>query len=371
MATPLKEYYSQLYYRQLAEDLKAVIPGFDPKIFLKKIYVADFEVKELKQRMRHTTHVIHEFLPDNFVLAWPLVSRVIDQRSLNGKGGGLADLIFPDYIEVYGIDHLKIALQAIEKTTQYISCEFAIRPFLLRYEKETMQQMLKWSKHKSHHVRRFASEACRPRLPWGLAAPSLKRDPSAVLAVLENLKADPSEWVRKSVANNLNDIAKDHPSIVLDIAKKWSGVSKETDAIIKHGSRTLLKSGHAEILKHYGLDASLITVKKFVIDTPSIATGDTLEFSFVIKNMAEKEQLVRLEYAIYYFMKNGQHSKKVFKISERIYPAAAQVSVLKKHRFVAITTRTYYTGKHRLSVIVNGEEKAVGEFNLVNQWREK
>jgi 3-methyladenine DNA glycosylase AlkC len=366
MATPLKDYYSPDYYKQLAKDLQTVLEHFNSRAFINKIYVADFEAKELKQRMRHTTNVMHEFLPDDFELAWPLVSKVIDQRSANGKGGGLADLIFPDYIEVYGIDQLNIAVSAIEKTTQYVSCEFAVRPFLLRYEKEIMQQMLKWSKHESYHVRRFASEGCRPRLPWGLAIPSLKKDPAAVLLVLENLKADPSEWVRKSVANNLNDIAKDHPSIVLEIAKRWSGVSKETDAIIKHGSRTLLKSGHAEILKHYGLDASLVSIKNFVVQTPSITTGDTLEFSFVIKNIAEVQQVVRLEYAIYYFMKNGQYSKKVFKISERVYPSGAEVSVLKKHRFITITTRSYYAGKHKLSVIVNGEEKAVGAFDLLS-----
>lgn len=365
MPTALKEYYSPSFYKELTSAFVAVVPDFNAKLFLKKIYSPDFESKELKQRMRHTTHVLHQFLPDKFKEGYQMIEKVIDLLGADGRGGGLPYMIFPDYIEVYGIDDLETSITAIENVTQFISCEFGVRPFLLRYEKKMMAQMLRWSKHKSYHVRRFASEGCRPRLPWGLAVPSLKKDPSSVLKVLENLKADPSEWVRKSVANNLNDIAKDHPDFVLDVVRKWSGKSKETDAIIKHGSRTLLKSGHTEILKHYGLDASLVSLRKFVILTPSITTGDTLEFSFTIKNLADADQLVRLEYAIFYYMKNGQLSKKVFKISERIYLPSAEISVLKKHRFVAITTRTYYTGTHKLSVIVNGEEKAAKTFELI------
>lgn len=365
MPTPLKDYYSPAYYKRLSAVLSQVIPEFDTSTFLQKIYSPAFEQMELKQRMRHTSRVMHEFLPGDFPADWKLLSQAIDLLSENGKGGGLADLVFPDYIEVFGLEDLKTALPAIEKTTQFISCEFAIRPFLIRYQAQVMKQMLKWSKHKSHHVRRFSSEGARPRLPWGLTVPALRKEPSPVLEILENLKKDPSEWVRKSVANNLNDIAKDHPAIVLEIARRWSGISKETDAIIKHGSRSLLKKGHAEILKHYGLDASQVGVHRFSLLTPRISTGDTLEFAFEVRNISAEPQLVRLEYAIYYFMKNGQLSKKVFKISERRLEGEAKLEVTKRHRFVKITTRTYYPGKHRLSVIVNGGEKAVKDFELV------
>ncbi|MGY0037975.1 DNA alkylation repair protein [Pedobacter sp. NJ-S-72] len=132
--------------------------------------------------------------------------------------------------------------------TQFISCEFAVRPFLAKYGGQMMIRMEKWSLHESHKVRRLASEGSRSRLPWAMAVPGLKKDPSPILPILENLKNDPSEWVRKSVANNLNDISKDHPEIVIAIANRWKGLSKETDAIIKHGCRSLLKQGHAKIL---------------------------------------------------------------------------------------------------------------------------
>ena len=104
--------------------------------------------------------------------------------------------------------------------------------------------MLKWSKHKDPRVRRLASEGCRPRLPWAMALPDFKRDPSKILPILEQLKADSDVWVRKSVANNLNDISKDNPELAISIFKKWLGGNKETDWIVKHAARTLLKQGN-------------------------------------------------------------------------------------------------------------------------------
>jgi hypothetical protein len=193
--------------------------------------------------------------------------------------------------------------------------------------------------------------------------PALKKDPSAILPLLENLKNDPSEWVRRSVANNINDIAKDHPDLVIGLAKKWKGISKETDAIIKHGCRTLLKQGHQEILKHYGLDGSRAEISGLTVLTPLVRTGDSLEFSFVLRNLEPSAQTIRVEYGIYYLKSNGLLSKKVFKISEKVYPENAVVTILRKQSFRLITTRVFYPGIHQLSVIVNGEEKCFDTFS--------
>jgi hypothetical protein len=205
----------------------------------------------------------------------------------------------------------------------------------------------------------------RPKLPWAMAVPVLKKDPQPVLVILENLKNDPSEWVRRSVANNLNDISKDHPHIVLDIAKRWKGIGKETDAIIKHGCRTLLKQGHAEILQYYGLEGANIQLTNFKVLTPKVKIGDALAFSFSICNNNTTAQVVRLEYAIYYRKANGMLSKKVFKISEKVYQPGEKADIVRKQKFVLITTRTFYAGKHEMSVIINGQEKITGEFVLV------
>ena len=220
-----------------------------------------------------------------------------------------------------------------------------------------MRQMEKWSLHESHKVRRLASEGSRSRLPWAMAVQGLKKDPSPTLPILENLKNDPSEWVRKSVANNLNDISKDHPEIVITIANRWRGLTKETDAIIKHGCRSLLKQGNAKILAHYGLESTHIELNNFEILTPEVTIGDSLEFTITVNNTAQRVQKIRLEYTVYYKRLNGSSSKKVFKISERDYQVTESAVINRKQSFKIITTRKFYPGNHQLSIILNGQEK--------------
>jgi 3-methyladenine DNA glycosylase AlkC len=228
-----------------------------------------------------------------------------------------------------------------------------------------MQQMLQWSLHKSHHVRRLASEGSRPRLPWAIALPELKKNPQSVLPILENLKQDGSEYVRRSVANSLNDIAKDNPDVVINIAKKWKGISSETDAIIKHGCRTLLKKGHPAILKYYQLnDKADISISGLKLKSNSVKIGEYLGFSFTLQNNEKIKQNIRLEYAVYFLLQNGDHYKKVFKISERLLQPGEKLSFEKRHSFKIVTTRKYYTGPHKLSVIVNGKELKTGKFEL-------
>jgi hypothetical protein len=197
-----------------------------------------------------------------------------------------------------------------------------------------------------------------------MAVPALKKHPEQVLPILENLKNDPHPWVRKSVANNLNDISKYNADLVLDIASRWKGISAETDAIIKHGCRTLLKRGNAAILSHYQLDSSTLTVQDFNIINPDVSVGNSLEFSFSVKNERSSRQKVRLEYAVYYRMAKNQYSKKVFKISERELSAGETAVIKRKQSFKIITTRRFYPGIHQLAVIVNGAEGHKLTFTL-------
>ncbi len=362
----IKDVYSRDFFQGFLQAATTVIPAIDKAAFTKRVFTKAFAGMEWKERMKHTTGVLHQYMPPEFSKAVPLLKELIEairRQPINGYG--IAFMFLPDYIETYGLDDPDSSVQALETVTQFISCEFAVRPFILRYPKQMMKQMQRWSKHKSPHVRRLSSEGCRPRLPWAMAIPTLKKDPSPILPILNNLKKDSDESVRRSVANNLNDIAKDHPDTVLEIARQWSGISKETDAIIKHGSRTLLKAGHPKILRHYGLDAGNIDIGTFTIDTPEVRIGDAVSFSFMIENKSAKSKVVRLEYAIYYNKANGKLSKKVFKISEKNYPEKHKARITKNHSFRIITTRKFYSGKHKISIITNGEEKAVKSFILI------
>ncbi len=363
----IKDIYSPAFYDKFADVLTETVPSFDKVKFLQLIFNEHFKSMEWKQRMKHTTKVFHEFMPDNFQGAVKIIQKVISGLRKNKFiDDNLAFIFFPDYIEVYGIDDLKTSAKAFEFITQFISCEFAVRPFILKYNDKMIRYMYDWSQHESPKVRRLASEGSRPRLPWAMAIPALKKNPEAILPILENLKNDPSESVRRSVANSLNDIAKDNPQIVLTIAEKWKGTGKETDAIIKHGSRTLLKQGHSEILKHFGLDSTNILISDFKILTPKVKIGDSVEFSFLVKNDTGEAQTIRLEYAVYYFKSNGQLSKKVFKISERVFQPRETTQIHRKQSFRLITTRKFYIGQHKVSVIANGSEKTGNVFELVD-----
>jgi 3-methyladenine DNA glycosylase AlkC len=368
MSNLLKDIYTKNFFNRLANVLSEVLAAFDRDKFIKMIFDDQWNRLELKQRMKHIAFVLNKFLPSDFDQAAKLIPAIINKlKEVGFKESSIEFMFFPEYIEIYGIDRFDTAAKTIEFVTQFTSCEFAVRPFIIRYGDKMIRQMIRWSVHENHKVRRLASEGCRPRLPWAMALPALKRDPTPILSILENLKSDPSEWVRRSVANNINDIAKDNPQIVISIAQKWKGLSRETDAIVKHGCRTLLKAGHSEILKYFDLTSgNELEVTKVKLKKNKVRTGDALEFSFTLYNRNTTPQKVRIEYAIFYLRKNGTHSKKVFKISERYMSADEKLTITKKQSFKLITTRKFYSGTQRLAIIINGGEKIVKNFRLID-----
>jgi len=366
MSELLKDIYSPAFYKQFGNVLAEVLPRFDQRAFEKAIFSDGWEEKALKARMKHTALVLRQYMPERFEAAADYLVQIITALRRRGvQENSFVYMFFPDYVEMYGLDHYDAAVKSIEQVTQFTSCEFAVRPFIIRYGDKMMRQMYRWSEHDSHLVRRLSSEGSRPRLPWAMAIPALKKDPRPTLPILENLKCDSSEFVRRSVANHLNDISKDHPAIVVGLARQWKGMGKETDGIIKHACRTLLKQGHPEVLKLYGLNGADLAVLRFKVVTPVVKEGGFLEFSFTVQNNSKKPQPVRLEYGVYYRKKSGELSRKVFKISEGVLAAGEKKLVKRRHSFKRITTRVYYAGRHGVSVIVNGREGVVKGFELV------
>ncbi|NML23819.1 DNA alkylation repair protein [Pseudoflavitalea sp. G-6-1-2] len=361
----IKDVYSKEFYQRFAKIISPVVPGFDEKQFMRQVLPKNFVSMEWKERMIHTADTLATFLPESFSKAAPMLLKI--QKALVDAGEETRSfpyIFLPEMVSRAGLEHFDLSVKTMESLTQLISAEFAVRPFLLKYEGAMIKEMMAWSTHRNAAVRRLASEGSRPRLPWGLAIPFLKKDPAPILPILENLKQDPNEIVRRSVANNLNDISKDNPAVVLKIAAQWKGISAETDAIIKHGSRTLLKQGHTDILSHYGLRSAHFEVTGLKVTTPVVKMGDHLSFVFDITNKDNRKQTVRLEYGIHYLKANGTLSRKVFKISEKEMAAKAVLQVQRKQSFKLITTRVFYPGKHELSIIVNGVEMARSSFLL-------
>lgn len=366
MATPLKELYSTAFYQQFCSIADGIIPGFSKKKFLQQIFSDDWQEKELKDRMRYTTLVLRDFMPDEFRKTAPLLGKIIrrlQQEQLQHLA--LPYMFIPDYIEQYGLDDFTTSVSLFETTTPFTSCEFAVRPFIQKYGDTMLETMTAWSLHKNHHVRRLASEGSRPRLPWAMALPGLKKNPEPTIPILQNLKNDPSEYVRRSVANHLNDISKDHPSLVYSIAKKWIGKTPETDALLKHACRTMLKQGDQTVLKLFGhAKHEDINVKELKVATPLVRVPEHLQFSFSVVNGDRKPHKIRIEYAIHYLRQNGTYSKKIFKLAERMIAPKDIIQLTRNHSFRIITTRTFYAGTQKLSVIVNGSESTLISFRL-------
>ncbi|MEL7531361.1 MAG: DNA alkylation repair protein [Bacteroidota bacterium] len=363
MAEPLKNRYNRTFFDSLLQDFEATGYSLDPKSFYDRLFSPQWEAMELKERLRHITEILHEILDKPFADALEILKPVAARQAPSFE-----HMFFPDYVELYGLEEdWDTAMAGLEHFTQYSSSEFAIRPFILRDAKRAMSQMVKWATHENHHVRRLASEGCRPRLPWAMALPDFKRDPAPILPILGTLKNDPSEYVRRSVANNLNDIAKDHPEIVLKIAKEWLGHTAETDWIVKHACRTLLKQGNPQALRLFGFgDPALVRVSDLRTTLSQVAIGEDLHFGFALQHQASSSLKLRVEYGIYYLKANGKQNRKVFMITENEYEPQKVYPFERKQSFRNMTTRKHYPGAHRLSIIVNGEEQLEVPFEVVS-----
>jgi len=356
---PLKNLLNPQSIREFAEVIKKEYSSFKVEEFIKAVIDETWEDLELKARGRHVTLKLGEFLPSNYKEAIKVIDKAID------KYEGLVIMSFNDYIEVFGQDkeNLDVSIDALGRYTEYMSSEFAVRPFIINYEEKMMKQMYAWSKDKNEDRRRLSSEGCRPALPWGQALPKYKEDPTPILPILEQLKDDPSLYVRKSVANNLNDISKTRPDVVIKIAKDWYGKSANTDWIVKHACRTLLKKGNPEALAIFGYsNTTSVEVKDFSKKEKSIKVGEDINFSFTIKT--KEATKVRLEYGVDYVKSNGKTNRKIFQLSESSFKANENKKYNRKHSFEDVSTRKHYTGTHSITIIVNGVEQGILDFEL-------
>ena len=362
MAEQLKDMINKENVGALATDIAKVEKSFDSKVFMAEIFDEHWDDLALMTRGNHITTTLGKFLPQDYPVALGILEQIID------KADSFLPVSLTAFIPEFGLDakHFDLSIMALKYFTQFGTSEFAVRPFIEKYEDKMIPIMLAWTTDENEHVRRLASEGCRPALPWGKALQKYKKDPTPIVPILENLRADESLYVRKSVANNLNDISKTHPELVVETAKKWlKEENKHTDWIVKHACRTILKQGRPDALALFGYhDATSIEVSDFGIDRMELAIGE--EFNFAFKLKASESTKVRLEFGIDYMKANGKHNRKVFQISETSMKAGEQKSYTKKHSFAELTTRKHYSGLHRITLLVNGAERGTLEFELTN-----
>ena len=348
----LKQMFNQTFVTALTAAIAVAYPPFNTAAFVAQLFDTGWEARELKARMRHITTILHDFLPPDYRAALP----ILHQAALQLAPYGFEKMIFPDYIEVYGLDDWPASLPMLEEFTKLVSAEFAVRPFLARDLTTMMQQMASWSQHPEFNVRRLASEGCRPRLPWAMRVPALIRDPALILPILERLKADEAETVRRSVANNLNDIAKDHPAVVIDLLQRWQlAATPEVRWVINHALRSLVKQGHNEALTLLGYGAApQVIVRNLMIEPAVIPLGGAASFSFEISAQSDQPQDLVIDYVLHYQKANGKLAPKVFKLSKVTLQPGQVVTLRKTVSFRPITTRTYYPGAHTIAPQING-----------------
>jgi len=351
---PLKNrFFGPKYVLDLSDALASVGYPIDKEKLLATVYDNSWAERELKDRMRHLTVSIKAMMPENYSSSTDLLRNIAPLMA----NYSFENMIFPDFVEQYGLHDWETSLPALEQFTQLASAEFAVRPFIVLDQGRMMSQMLKWAQHETSSVRRLATEGCRPRLPWAIALEAFKLDPGPILPILEILKMDESESVRRSVANNLNDISKDNPEITLKLASEWQKYEDQHIRwIIGHGLRSLVKEGNTQALSVLGYPSELeIKVGKLVVEPREVLMGEELEFTFSVQSMASGVQNLMVDYALYFVRANGKTNKKVFKLSRKRLRPNETISIRKKHSFRPISTRKYYPGKHKIEIQINGK----------------
>lgn len=359
MADALKEMFNKKFYEQLAQEFNKVDKIFHPEKFVKDV-TKNIEQYSLNERMRNTSIVLKNYLPYDYKKSLELLFKVIPNIKRD-----YTSLIFPDFVGLYGHNDFNISMEALKHFTQFGSSEFAIREFLKRDFNKTIKVMNVWAEDKNHHVRRLASEGCRPRLPWSFKLDEVIKNPKTTLSILEKLNADEELYVRKSVANHLNDISKDNTDWMLQILNGWDKSNQNTYWIIKHASRTLIKKGNIQSLSLFDFEKNAkVNVANFKLNNSKLNLGEVLQFDFDVISEKSKAQKLVIDFAVHYVKKSGERSAKVFKLKEIDLKPKQTISISKKHRFQDFSTRKHYSGKHIIEILINGVSVHKKQFEL-------
>ncbi len=257
------------------------------------------------------------------------------------------------------------AMSMLATLTGRLTSEFAIRSLLRHDLARGLEIARQWTASPDEHVRRLASEGTRPYLPWGLRVPGVIADPESCLPILDALYRDPSEYVRRSVANHLNDISRHAPEVTVAAARRWLDEPDDTTpATVRHALRTLVKRGDPAALALLGFGDVQIHVDGPHVDAPAVAIGDSIGFAAVLRNTGADAARIAVDYVVHHTKANGKQTEKVFKLTERTLAPGETLAVDRRHSFKVITTRRYHPGPHAIELQVNGRRVGRADFDL-------
>lgn len=377
MAEPFKNLLNAQVVADIGRHLQRASPDFNGRRF-KALANAGLEALELKARAQHICQALEATLPADFGSAAGVMEAALAtldtplDQTLDGPTGarddGLAGwAVWPltEYVARHGHTDTPRALQALHAMTQRFTAEWAIRPFILRSPELSFAALHRWASDESPHVRRLVSEGSRPRLPWGMVLKPLVDDPSPTLPLLLKLMDDASPYVRRSVANHLNDIAKDHPHVVEAwLHEHLPGASAHRQALLKHASRTLIKRGHVGVMGAWGVGERFKGRAAVALSSQRVKVGDSLQLQINIRSTAKSAQRLAIDYAVHHVKASGDTSAKVFKGWVLELAAGEERELAKKHSLKPITTRRYHAGAHRIELLINGKPAAEASFEL-------
>jgi 3-methyladenine DNA glycosylase AlkC len=374
MAEPFKLLLGPELVRTTGKHLARVWRGFPRERFETRV-LAGFDALEMKARAMRIADALEDALPAEFASAADLIEQALaparddeDLGALRADPQGLAGWVvwsLGEFVARRGLAQPGRALRCLHALTQRFSAEFAIRPFILAHPRVVYDTLSQWTTDPSAHVRRLVSEGTRPRLPWGIRLQPLVLDPSPSLPLLRALQDDVSPYVRRSVANHLNDIAKDHPAVVASwLEEHLPGAGTARRALLRHASRTLIKRGDRRVLSAWGLGAPFRGTLDFHLRPARVRLGDPLALELTLRSTARRAQTLEVDYVVHHVRADGSRSPKVFK-GWRLVLAAGETRVLeRRHALRPITTRRYYPGRHPVEVAINGRVVATARFDL-------
>lgn len=363
MAEPLKHLIGPHTARDTADAVGRAWEPFDHAAFLADILPV-IDGLELMQRGQCIADALHRHLPADFEQAAAILHGCLPAADRKGLSGW-ALLAINQYVAAHGRGHLETALDLLRMLTPHFTGEFGIRPFIAEEQDAALAIIAKWVEDPNHHIRRLASEGTRPRLPWAMRLPALVKDPTPILPILEALVDDEEDYVRRSVANSLNDIAKDHPDLVADFVERHrEGASKDRLWLLKHASRTLIKKGHSKALANFGFAALTDVTVTLILESEHVSFPGELTFEVRLSNTGKEMRTVLVDYAIHHQKKDGSLSAKVFKGKSLMVKPGESLTIAKRHALRPITTRVYHPGLHRLEILLNGTSAASADFDL-------
>ncbi len=366
MAASLKSRYGPEIPARIADMIARVYGAFPKRDFLRDA-LAGYEALELMPRGRHIARALRTHLPQDVPAALEILIASIYPLRAETEGTGLAPFLYLPhtvYVAEYALEHFDAAMRAQHALTQRFTAEFSIRPFIEKYPERTLAQLRAWTRDPSPHVRRLVSEGTRPRLPWAPRLRELQRDPHPALELLELLKDDPVLYVRRSVANHLNDIGKDHPQLLAATARRWlKDAGPERAWIVRHALRSAVKRGEAGALAVSGYGAKAeVTVRGKTITPQRARIGSAVTISFELLNKLPRKQRVLADLRVHYMKASGKTAPKVFKLKTVELAPKAVLTFSKKLSLVELTTRRHYPGLHSVDVVLNGRAVKIGDF---------